>query len=74
MTYSILSKETREVLQVMHERNTYRDMVAEITTEMLPKLRQAQARLHNGSDAMRDEGHKLWLICNDLEYILSLGN
>jgi hypothetical protein len=24
-------------------------------------------RLHAGSDAMRDEGHKLWLVLNRLE-------
>jgi hypothetical protein len=29
-------------------------------------LREIEKRLHGGSDAMRDEGHKLWLILNDL--------
>jgi hypothetical protein len=24
-------------------------------------------RLHSGSDAMRDEGHKLWLILNQMK-------
>lgn len=68
---SILDKEGREVLQVMRERNAYRDVLAEITEELLPKLKQIHARLHAGSDAMRDEGHKLMLVCNDLDNLLT---
>ena len=35
--------------------------------EDLQKLRNIERRLHAGSDAMRDEGHKLWLVLNRLE-------
>lgn len=68
---SILDSEGREVLQIMRERNAYRDVLAEITEELLPKLKQIHARLHAGSDAMRDEGHKLMLVCNDLDNLLT---
>jgi hypothetical protein len=34
--------------------------------EQMEKLRAIASRLHNGSDKMRDEGHKLWLIINQL--------
>jgi uncharacterized membrane-anchored protein len=68
---SILDGEGREVLQIMCERNAYRDVLAEITEELLPKLKQIHARLHAGSDAMRDEGHKLMLVCNDLDNLLT---
>lgn len=68
---SVLDREGREVLQVMRERNAYRDVLTEITEELLPKLKQIHARLHAGSDAMRDEGHKLMLVCNDLDNLLN---
>ncbi len=68
---SILDREGREVFQIMCERNAYRDVLAEITEELLPKLKQIHARLHAGSDAMRDEGHKLMLVCNDLDNLLT---
>jgi hypothetical protein len=71
---SVLDREGREILQVMRERNAYRDVLAEITEELLPKLKQIHARLHAGSDAMRDEGHKLMLVCNDLDNLLNGGN
>lgn len=32
--------------------------------DQLQKLRDMVNRLHSGSDAMRDEGHKLWLLVN----------
>jgi len=35
--------------------------------EEFQKLRNIERRLHAGSDAMRDEGHKLWLVLNRLE-------
>ena len=68
---NVLDREEREVLRVMRERNAYRDVLAEITEELLPKLKQIHARLHAGSDAMRDEGHKLMLVCNDLDKLLN---
>lgn len=68
---SVLDREGREILQVMRERNAYRDVLTEITEELLPKLKQIHARLHAGSDAMRDEGHKLMLVCNDLDNLLN---
>lgn len=68
---NVLDREEREVLRVMRERNAYRDVLAEITEELLPKLKQIHARLHAGSDAMRDEGHKLMLVCNDLDNLLN---
>jgi hypothetical protein len=38
-----------------------------IEEEDFQKLRNIERRLHAGSDAMRDEGHKLWLVLNRLE-------
>ena len=37
-----------------------------VEKEVFEKLREIEKRLHGGSDAMRDEGHKLWLVLNDL--------
>jgi hypothetical protein len=37
-----------------------------VEKEAFEKLRRIEQRLHGGSDAMRDEGHKLWLVLNDL--------
>lgn len=37
-----------------------------VEKEAFEKLRQIEQRLHGGSDAMRDEGHRLWLVLNDL--------
>lgn len=31
------------------------------------KLKALASRLQGGSDRARDEGHRLWLICNDIE-------
>lgn len=36
-----------------------------IEKEQFEKLRRIAGRLHNGSDAMRDEGHKMWLVLHD---------
>jgi hypothetical protein len=38
-----------------------------IEEEDFQKLRNIERRLHSGSDAMRDEGHKLWLVLNRLD-------
>ena len=70
---AILNNEEREFLNILRERNAYRDQLVEIMHEELPKLREVQARLHGGSDAMRDEGHKLWLVCGRLESMLKGG-
>jgi hypothetical protein len=66
---SILNNEEREFLNILRERNAYRDTLVEIMHEQLPKLLEIQTRLHSGSDAMRDEGHKLWLICTYLSML-----
>jgi len=42
----------------------------EIQDEIMPKIKAIYSRLHSGSDEMRDEGHKLWLLYNKLETIL----
>jgi hypothetical protein len=39
----------------------------EIREHYMPKIKNIFTRLHGGTDDMRDEGHKLWLIYNDLE-------
>jgi hypothetical protein len=65
-----LTREEREFLQVLRERNAFRDALAEVA-EVLPKLHQINTRLHSGSDAMRNEGHKLWLIHGHLKHVLS---
>lgn len=40
-----------------------------IEKEVFEKLRAIEKRLHGGSDAMRDEGHKLWLALKDVPKI-----
>lgn len=40
-----------------------------IEKEVFEKLRRIAGRLHNGSDAMRDEGHKMWLVLDDVNRI-----
>ena len=35
----------------------------------LPKIKNIVTRLHGGTDDMRDEGHKLWLVYNDLKQL-----
>lgn len=35
--------------------------------EQMDAMRAIQHRLHAGSDKMRDEGHKLWLVLNQIE-------
>jgi hypothetical protein len=56
--------------QLFHERKAYRDaligLVEELREEVMPKMQAIYTRLHDGSDPMRDEGHKLWLLCNHL--------
>ena len=65
-----LTSEERILLNILRERNAFRDALAEVA-EVLPKLQQIHARLHGGSDAMRDEGNKLWLIHGHLKHVLS---
>jgi len=36
-------------------------------SEQLEKLQSISDRLHSGSDKMRDEGHKLWLVINQIK-------
>lgn len=40
-----------------------------IEKEVFERLRTIEKRLHGGSDAMRDEGHKLGLALRDLHKI-----
>lgn len=42
------------------------DTMAMGRSEHYTKMRLIERRLHGGSDAMRDEGHKLWLVLNDI--------
>jgi hypothetical protein len=37
-----------------------------LDAESMDKLRKISERLQGGSDAMRDEGHKLWLILQEV--------
>ena len=37
-----------------------------IDEDQITKLRAIEQRLHSGSDAMRDEGHKLWLVLKEV--------
>jgi hypothetical protein len=40
-----------------------------IEKEQFEKLRAIEKRLHGGSDTMRDEGHKLWLVLDNAHEI-----
>ena len=37
-----------------------------VDEDQMKKFGEIYRRLHSGSDAMRDEGHKLWLLCGDI--------
>lgn len=69
--------EVQDVLNVIDERSQYRnaffELREELNSEILPKLCRMSRKLHAGSDAMRDEGHKLMLIIDHLELILNGG-
>lgn len=56
-------KNSKEVIEAYYE----------FLNEMLERLEPIQRRLHSGSDAMRDEGHKVWLLCEELKMILKHG-
>lgn len=66
--------DVQDVLDVIGDRSQYRnafyELKEEINSEILPKLCYMKDRLHSGSDAMRDEGHRLMLIIDQLESIL----
>jgi len=53
-------KEAKEVIGTYHE----------FLSEILERLEPIQRRLHSGSDAMRDEGHKVWLLCEELKMVI----
>jgi hypothetical protein len=38
-----------------------------ITQEQRDKLASISTSLHSGSDAMRDQGHRLWLVLNSMD-------
>lgn len=46
------------------------NLAQELQEEIMPKIKLICARLHSGSDAMRDEGDKLGLIYHHLKTIL----
>ena len=35
--------------------------------DQFKKLRKLQSQLHGGTDRERDYGHRLWLVCNEVE-------
>ena len=35
--------------------------------DQFKKLRTLHAQLHGGTDRERDYGHRLWLVCNEVE-------
>ena len=53
-------KQSKEVIEAHYE----------FLGEILERLEPIQRRLHNGSDAMRDEGHKVWLLCEELKMVI----
>jgi hypothetical protein len=59
--------------QLFHERKAYRDaligLVEELRGEVMPKMQAIHTRLNGGTDRERDEGHKLWLLCNHLTFV-----
>jgi tRNA U34 5-carboxymethylaminomethyl modifying enzyme MnmG/GidA len=83
MNDSLITHETEQSMQMMRERNEYRLVLHEalhreaqlkleiekLREEVMPKIKNIFTRLHGGTDAMRDEGHKLWLIYNDLQQL-----
>lgn len=56
-------KESKEVIGAYYE----------FLNEILERLEPIQRRLHSGSDAMRDEGHKVWLLCEELKMVIKSG-
>jgi len=49
------------------EYDTSQAVKEEVREYYMPKIKNIFTRLHGGTDDMRDEGHKLWLIYNSLE-------
>jgi hypothetical protein len=76
MTNSLITRETEQSMQMMRERNEYRktltNLVEELREEVMPKMQAIYTRLHSGTDAMRDEGHKLWLLHNHLTFVCKM--
>lgn len=58
-----LHKESKDVIEAYFE----------FLNEILERLEPIQHRLHGGSDAMRDEGHKIWLLCEELKMVIKTG-
>ena len=56
-------KESKEAVEAFYE----------FLNEMLERLEPIQHRLHSGNDAMRDEGHKIWLMCEELKMVIKQG-
>jgi len=40
--------------------------------DQFKKLRKLQSQLHGGTDRERDYGHRLWLVCNEVEQLSSV--
>jgi hypothetical protein len=75
MQEKLLDAESLMFLKQMRLKLIYREYTAALTDEIqkewLPKLQAIHTRLNSGSDAMRDEGHKVWLICNAITSALN---
>lgn len=52
--YAVTTPETSEGIYLLDE-------------YQLSRLREVQAKLHSGNDAMRDLGHILWYVLNQVE-------
>lgn len=57
------------VCQAWKEHDTLESIKEAVSDYYLPKIKNIFTRLHGGTDAMRDEGHKLWLIYNELRQL-----
>lgn len=42
-------------------------MIYLIDEDQLRRIQEISSALHNGTDAMRDLGHKLWLVINQVK-------
>ena len=75
MQEKLFDAETLMFLEQIRLKAFYREyaeaLTDEVRKEWLPKLQAIHTRLNSGSDAMRDEGYKVWLICNAITSALN---
>ena len=57
------------ICQAWKEYDTLEAIKEEVRDYCMPKVKSIYSRLHGGTDAMRDEGHKLWRVYKDLEQL-----